>query len=62
MALDLKDFTLTEARDRARKERQRLHDKDDPLAARRAERAAKAAAAQACRIAPTDRREYSTPM
>jgi integrase len=40
-----KDFSLSEARDRARKERQRLHDKDDPLAARRAVRAAKAAAA-----------------
>jgi integrase len=40
-----KDFTLSEARERARKERQRLHDKDDPLAARRAERAAKALAA-----------------
>jgi Arm domain-containing DNA-binding protein/integrase-like protein len=39
-----KDFSLSEARDRAPKERQRLHDKDDPLAARRAERAAKAAA------------------
>jgi integrase len=39
------DFSLTEARERARKERQRLHDKDDPLEARRAERAAKAAAA-----------------
>jgi integrase len=38
-------FTLTEARDRARKERQRLHDGDDPLLLRRAERAAKAAAA-----------------
>jgi integrase len=40
-----KDFTLTEARDRARKERQRLHDGDDPLLLRRRERAAKAAAA-----------------
>src|SRR6516165_6346400 len=42
-----RDFTLTEARDRARKERQRLTDKEDPLAVRRAERAAKAAAAAA---------------
>jgi integrase len=40
-----RDFTLNEARDRARKERQRLTDGDDPLVVRRAERAAKAAAA-----------------
>jgi integrase len=44
-----RDFTLTEARERARKERQRLHDGDDPLVLRRAERAAKAAAAASTR-------------
>src|SRR5690242_17639027 len=40
-----RDFNLNEARNRARKERQRLADGDNPLAVRRAERAAKAAAA-----------------
>jgi integrase len=40
-----RDFSLTEARDRARRERQRLADKIDPLLARRADRAAAAAAA-----------------
>jgi integrase len=40
-----RDFSLEEARERARKERQRLADGDDPLQLRRAERAAKAAAA-----------------
>jgi integrase len=38
-----RDFNLTEARERARKERQRLYDGDDPLLLRRADRAAKAA-------------------
>jgi integrase len=38
-----RDFNLTEARERARKERQRLYDGDDPLMLRRAERADKAA-------------------
>jgi integrase len=42
-----KDFSLNEARDRARRERQRLADGDDPLQLRRAERAAKAMAAAA---------------
>jgi len=38
------DFDLTEARERGRRERQRLADKKDPLAVRRAEQAAEAAA------------------
>jgi integrase len=40
-----RDFSLNEARIRARKGRQRLADGEDPLVVRRAERAAKAAAA-----------------
>ena len=40
-----RDFSLSEARERARKERQRLADGDDPLQMKRAERAAKLAAA-----------------
>jgi integrase len=38
-----RDFSLAEARNRAREQRQKLADKIDPLDARRAERAAKAA-------------------
>src|SRR4029077_5366011 len=38
-------FSLSEARERAKAQRQKLTDKNDPLALRRAERAAKAAAA-----------------
>ena len=38
------EFTLSEARERARRERQRLRDKIDPLTVRRAERAAQVAA------------------
>jgi integrase len=42
-----KTFSLEEARDRAKKHRQRLEDGDDPLQIKRAERAAKAATAAA---------------
>src|SRR5262245_36885541 len=42
-----RDFTLSEARARARKQRQKLADKVDPLTARRAERLAQAATANA---------------
>ena len=42
-----RDFTLSEARTRAREQRQKLADKIDPLTARRAERSAQAAKASA---------------
>jgi integrase len=53
-----REFSLSQARDRANEQRRRLADKDDPLLLRRADRAAKAAAAATTKTFREAARDY----